>query len=222
MASSGLVAYNPNTASFVDEAFERCGIPPSRISLEHIVSARRSMNLLLSDWANDGQKEWLIDTQTQALTQGTESYNCPAGTMEIIAAVISRSGVDTPLIPIDRAEYRLIPNKTQQGLPTRMLFHREATLQHYVLWQVPENSTDTLVYDRLRREDDVVTANENVLLPYNWFEAFASGLAKHLSRKFAPDRYAMLKQDAADAFKRANDNEREEVDLELTVSLRRN
>jgi hypothetical protein len=222
MTSSGGYAIDPSVASFTDEAWERCGKDPATLSIQQLRSVRRSMNFLLSDWANRGSKEWAIDEQSQLLTQATITYNAPVATMDILTMVLRRNGVDTPIYQMSRDDYLLIPSKTQQGLPTRFQFNRNIGTQTFNLWTAPENSTDYVYYNRLRRQQDVLTAAETVDLNYNWFEAFAAGLACKLAIKYAPDRYKILKGEAEETFKIAMDNEREQgVDTQMSVSLSR-
>ena len=200
MTTSSTYTLDPSIADFTDEAFERCGVDPATLTMRHLRSARRSSNLLLSDWANRGCKLWAIEQETVDCVDGTAAYNMDAGTIAILEMVVRRSSVDTPVYPMSRVEYLAIPNKTQEGLPSKFYFNRQKTTQTITLWTVPENSTDDLIFYRLRRMQDVTAASETADLPYEWFEAFASGLAAKLAVKFAPDRLAHLVAMAADSF----------------------
>lgn len=221
MASSGTYTLDPTVASFTDEAFERCGVDPAGLTVRHLRSARLSCNLLLAYWATRGVNQWAIDTQNFTVTDADPEYNAASGTLAILTMVVRRSSVDTPVYPMSRDEYRGVPSKTDEGMPVKFLFDREITTQTITLWPTPENSTDVVYYDRLRRIQDVSTAAETTDLPYPWFEAFASGLAEFLSLKFAVDRHDKLKAVAADRFHFAHEFERERFDLQMTVSLRR-
>ena len=52
MALSGSTDFEPNVAEFVEEAFERCGLE-LRTGYD-LKTARRSINLMLAEWANRG------------------------------------------------------------------------------------------------------------------------------------------------------------------------
>ena len=54
MALSGTVAFRPDVEEVVTEAYERCGIDPQTRTGDQAVSARRSLNLLFSEFANRG------------------------------------------------------------------------------------------------------------------------------------------------------------------------
>lgn len=217
MTTSSTYTYDPAVEDIVSEAFERCGKDPATLTMRHARSARRSANLLFSYWATKGVHLFTVDEQTQTLTDGDPSYAPASGTLAILEAVIRRSSVDTPVTKISREQYHLIPNKTSEGLPSMLFYDRKGG--QYYLWQTPENSTDVLRYWRLRRVQDVTTAQETFDVPYHWFEALASGLAEFLALKFAPDRYVLLKGIAAERLKDAMTEDRERVDTSIGVSL---
>ena len=52
MATSSSVNFELDVASYVEEAFERCGLEV-RTGYD-LKTAKRSLNLLLADWANRG------------------------------------------------------------------------------------------------------------------------------------------------------------------------
>lgn len=213
MSSSGTYAYNPEIAEFCDEAFERAGIDPKGVTAEHLFSARRSLNLMFSNWATRGVHLFAIDEQTQTLTDGTASYNAATGTLAILECVVRRSTTDTPVERISREQYHMIPDKTAEGLPSQIYFDRRTLT--YKLWQVPENSTDVLRYFRLRRLQDATAASETLDVPYYWFDALAAGLAARLAAKFNFERFGKLHDLAEDAFLLAKEEDRERGDFSM-------
>ena len=215
MAASGTYSYDPAIGEFTDEAFERAGIDPAKLTLRHMRSARRSLNLLFADWANEGVLLFAVDEQTQTLTDGDPSYTVASGTLVMLDAVIRRDSKDTPVTHITRDQYHLIPDKTTEGLPTQVWLDRKAGT--YYLWQTPENSTDVLRYWRLRRIQDVTAGSETADVPYRWFEALASGLAAKLSLKFAPTRFTALQGLADSALKRAKAGDKERANTTLSL-----
>ena len=54
---------------------------------------------------------------------------------------------------ISRQDYLVLPNKTTQGRPSQFFLDRQVTPELY-LYNTPENSTDTVIYDALVRMDD--------------------------------------------------------------------
>ena len=56
-------------AEYIEEAFERCGLEV-RTGYD-LKTAKRSLNLMLAEWANRGLNQWTIKQRTQTLTQAT-------------------------------------------------------------------------------------------------------------------------------------------------------
>ena len=79
MAVSGSKDFEPNVADYIEEAFERCGFE-LRTGYQ-ARTARRSLNLLLADWANRGLNQWTIKQVTQNLIIGITEY--PVGTITL-------------------------------------------------------------------------------------------------------------------------------------------
>jgi hypothetical protein len=222
MTTTGTYTFDPEVADFVEEAFERCGIDPASLTARHARSARLSLSFMFSEWGNKGPHLWAVDQQTQALTASTATYNAPAGTVAILEMVVRRDGVDTPVFPMMRDEYLAIPDKDTEGLPNRFFFDRKITTPAYTLWDVPENSTDTLIFYRMRQLEDVGGASNTLDVPPRWHEAIASGLAAKLSVKYAPDRIGPLKGEAKSRFEEAKQEDRERAPTTTRVKYRTN
>ena len=118
MATSGTTTFNLDLNEAVEEAFERCGTELR--SGYDLRTARRSLNLLFTEWANRGINLWTIETGTITLVQGTATYNLPTDTVDLIEHVI-RTGSTTPATQVDLtitrisvSTYASIPNKIQQ------------------------------------------------------------------------------------------------------------
>ena len=62
MAYSGTRAFNLSSEEIIEEAFERCGLEV-RMGYD-LRTARISMNLMLSEWANRGLNLWTIEFST--------------------------------------------------------------------------------------------------------------------------------------------------------------
>lgn len=210
MASSGTYVFSPDNADFIEEAFERCGKDPAKLTARHFRSATMSLNLLFAHWATLGVKLFQVDEQTQTLTDGDADYTAASGTLAILEGVIRRDGIDTPVHRMTREQYHLIPDKDEEGLPSLVWLDR-GTMTYY-LFQVPENSTDVFRYRRVRRIQDAGTGQQTPDLPFWWFQALASGLAWFLSEKYAPDRYDALERRAAKFIGDAMHEDRERGD----------
>ena len=58
MALSGSKNFEPDVSEFVEEAFERCGLE-LRTGYD-LRTAKRSINIMLAEWANRGLNQWTI------------------------------------------------------------------------------------------------------------------------------------------------------------------
>ena len=85
MAVSGSKDFEPNVAEYIEEAFERCGLE-MRTGYD-AKTARRSLNLMLADWANRGLNRWTMKRFTQTFAKDISEY--PVGT---ITLTVSASG----------------------------------------------------------------------------------------------------------------------------------
>lgn len=240
MAVSGTYAFNPQLADHIDEAFERCGIDPAELKARHIRSAVRSANLVFSDWQNFGYKQYTLAFVSQALTAGTNTFQLPVGGIDIFHATLKRSSKETEVYPISRSDYNGLYDKTVQGRPDRYFVDRGSFTgadprSTVYLWQTPENSTDTLEIWYIQKQMDAGIISSNLDMSPNYYEAFAAGLAYHLSRKFAPEKETKRKGDylgenfdstrhstPGGAMGRALSEDRDTSDAVLRVSYGRN
>ena len=96
MATSGSTNFEPNVTEFVEEAYERCGLE-LRTGYD-LKTAKRSINLMLAEWANRGLNQWTIDQATQTVTEGTTEYTLIANIIDILDVVVRRTINDTQFV----------------------------------------------------------------------------------------------------------------------------
>jgi len=77
MAVSGSNNFELDVADYVEEAFERCGLEV-RTGYD-LKTAKRSLNLMLAEWANRGLNQWTIAQTSITTATGISEY--PAGTL---------------------------------------------------------------------------------------------------------------------------------------------
>ena len=210
MALSGSKDFELDVIDYIDEAYERVGLNPT--TAFDIKSARRSLNLLLADWANRGLNQWTVEQVTTTLTASTGTYNLGTDTIDILNLVIKRSSTDYECERLSRSDYLRVPNKTQEGRPTQYFVDRQINPVLY-LWPVPENSTDQIVYNRLVRMDDADNFIDTLEVPFRLYPCIASGLAYMLALKRRPDIAPMLKQVYEDDMARALSEDRDRTSL---------
>ena len=132
MTTSGTVAFNPDLNELIEEAYERCGIEV-RTGYEHR-TARRSLNLMLTEWANRGINLWTIEQGQIPLTTANIVYPIPVDTVDLIEQIIrTQSGIPQTDINISRISvdtYATIPNKNAQGRPIQVWVNRQTGLSN--------------------------------------------------------------------------------------------
>ncbi|RPG49528.1 MAG: hypothetical protein CBC64_005935 [Gammaproteobacteria bacterium TMED104] len=221
MALSGSTNFEPNVTEFIEEAFERCGIE-LRTGYD-LRTAKRSINIMLAEWANRGLNQWTIEQTTQTVTEGTNSYSLNSNVIDILDMVVRRTtnsvNTDTNMSRISRSEYLNIPNKDTKARPNQFFFDKQTTPAIKV-YPTPENSTDILVFNKLVRMDDADTATNTMDLPFRFYPCFAAGLAYYISIKRAPQRTAELKAIYEEEFRRAADQDEDKASFRLRPYLR--
>ena len=220
MATSGTSSFNLDLADIVEEAFQRAG--SELRSGYDMRTARVSLNLMFSEWANRGINLWTIDQGSIPLVSGTATYTLPADTVDIFEhAVRSNAGVlaaqlDSVITRISAPVYAAIPNKLTKGQPLQIWVQRLATPQ-LTVWPVPDAAVYTLVYWRLRRIQDATDGTNTMDLPFRFLPAVVAGLAWHLSLKVPNglERLGLLKQQYDEAFASAAAEDRERAPMRL-------
>ena len=218
MATSGSTNFELDVADYIEEAFERCGME-SRTGYD-LKTAKRSLNLVLADWANRGLNRWTIAQTTTSISSGTASYSLGADTIDVLGVIIrTGSGTtqsDQVLTRLSRDAYLTIPNKNTQAKPSQFYIDRQITPE-IKLRPTPDDSY-SIVYDRLTRMDDADTFINTMEVPFRFYPCLSAGLAYYLALKKAPERVALLKTVYEEEFKRAADEDRDRASLKLTPS----
>jgi hypothetical protein len=88
MATTGTTTFNLNLNDLIEEAWERASGGGEIRSGYEFRTARRSLSLLLLDWANQGLNLWTIDQGTVPLVAGTATYDMPEDTVDLIEHVL--------------------------------------------------------------------------------------------------------------------------------------
>jgi hypothetical protein len=210
MTTSGTYNFSPGLGELTLYAYNLIGIRNTAVLQEHMEASRMAANMMLSRWANQGVNLWAVDLITTPLVAGQKTYAVDSNTVVMLDAYIetingAAQPIDRLILPISRTEYASYPNKDQQGFTTTYWFDRLLS-PTVTLWPVPDGTTTSLKYYRVRQIQDAnLTSNQNVEIPYLWLEAFAYGLAQRLAIIWAPDKVAILKPMADEAYQIAAD-----------------
>lgn len=172
MAVSGSTDFELDVSDYIEEAFERCGLEV-RTGYD-LKTAKRSLNLLLAEWANRGLNAWTIAQRSQALTESDGEYTIGTDVIDILSVVVRRDSTDYSLDRLSREEYLNIPTKTTEGRPSQFFLDRQIS-PNLKIWPIPENSTDVLFYDALTRMDDADAFTNTMEIPSAFTPALQPG-----------------------------------------------
>ena len=221
MATSGSRDFDLDVAEIIEEAFERCGLE-LRTGYD-AKTARRSLNVMFSEWANRGINLWTVRQATLTVTSGTATYTSSNGLAspmnDLLEVALRRSSTDFEMERISRGDYLNIPNKSTTGRPSQFFFNRQ-TSPELTVWPTPENSTDQVVYYYITRIEDADKLTNNADVPYRFIPCMVSGLAYYLAIKKAPERVQFLKNVYEEEFQRAADEDEDRVSLKLAPDIR--
>jgi len=223
VTTSGTTLFNPDLSEIIEEAYERCGIEV-RTGYQ-ARTARRSLNYLLTSWANQGINLWTITPADITLIAGQGTYNLPADCIDIFEQVI-RQNQASPynqtdiIIPrISLSTYAAIPNKLATGRPVQVWINRQTPIPQINVWPTPNVSGYIFHYWYLRRLDDAgSTGTVTQEVPFRFFDALTAGLAYQLAMKqpeLDANRIQMLKANYDEVFQLARDEDREKAPIRM-------
>ena len=202
MATSGTYNFNLDIDEVIQEAMEMIG---GEDTLGHEpASARRSINLMLTDWQNRGIMLWTTSVSSVTVAASTTSYDLASSTLDALQVVVNRSDTDIQLTRISPEEYLIIPEKKQTGRPMQYTVRRKRDNPVLSLWPLPENSTDVLKMEIIKDMEDVnKSAGQNADIPKRFLPCLTTGLSYFMSMKrpmVAEGRIAMLKANYEEMF----------------------
>ena len=205
------------------EAYERCGLEVK--TGYDLRTARRSLNIMFSEWANRGLNLWTIQLQEKTIAANTTSLtgtnlfgsgaNDSQQIVDITDVVIrDSSNNDYSATSISRATYLNYTVKTTGGRPTQYYFER--TINPTLFLYPAADTTYTLRYYALVRMFDAGDYTNNAQIPFRFLPCMTAGLAYYIAMKKAPERIQLLKQVYEDEFQRAAAQDGERTSLFLT------
>ena len=223
MAVSDSTDFELDVAEYIEEAFERCGLEV-RTGYD-LKTAKRSLNLMLAEWANRGINLWTVKKQEKTLAAdttnltGTNLFGSGADDSQQIVGITDviirdSSNNDYSTISISRATYWNYTVKTTSGRPTQYYFER--TINPTLYLYPAADTTYTLKYYALLRMKDAGDYTNNAEIPFRFLPCMTAGLAYYISMKKAPERMQALKLLYEDEFKRAADEDGERTSVFLT------
>jgi hypothetical protein len=221
MSTSGTYDFSMDIDEVIQEAMEMIGGEPT---LGHEPkSARRSINLLLSDWQNRDIMLWTAETSVFTVSVSTTTYSLASSSIDVLEAVVNRDNTDIQLERISMQEYLKIPNKKQTGRPTQYAVRHERDNPVVYLWPLPENSTDQVKIELIRYMQDVTkSAVQTADISRRFLPCLSAGVAYYMSMKrpnVDMNRIAMIKTEYEERLARALTEDRERLSLLIKTKI---
>ena len=201
MATSGTTTFDLPIDEIIEEAFERTGMRGNRTGYQ-LKSARRSLNIMFSEWGNRGVHLWKVKQATIPLVEGQAEYNFandntnfPTDISDVLEAFVRNNStatapVDTTLTKIDRSAYAALANKLSKGTPSQYYVQRTVAPSIF-LFQTPSSSFSgsnfQLKFFYVARIQDAGAYTNESDVVYRFIPCMTSGLSYYLSLKYSPD-----------------------------------
>lgn len=225
MTTSGVATLNFDVNEILQEAWERATGGMDMRAGYQLRTARRSLNLLLLEWANKGINLFTIEEIVVPLVAGQDEYTLPADTVDLIEHVYrtgtGQSQTDRTLTRITVSTYATLVNKQTQGVPNQIYIDRQ--IQPVIhIYPVPLTNA-TLVCWRLRRIQDALTGSNTMDMPFRFIPALIAGTAFHIAMKVpeGAGRVELLKSAYNEAWMDAADEDRDRSSWYVTPGIGR-
>ena len=230
MATSGTTSFDLPIDEIIEEAFERTGMRGNRTGYQ-LKSARRSLNIMFSEWGNRGVHLWKVKQATIPLVEGQAEYNYandntnfPQDISDVLEAFVrnnttATAPVDTTLTKIDRSAYAALANKLSKGTPSQYYVQRTVAPSIF-LFQTPSSSFSgsnfQLKFFYVARIQDAGAYTNESDVVYRFIPCMTSGLSYYLSLKYSPETAQGNKLIYEDEFKRALDEDGQRTSTFIT------
>ena len=221
MATSGTTSFNLDLSDILEEAYELCGLE-MRSGYDY-KTAKRGLDLLFLEWQNKGLNLFTVETGTQVLTAGTNTYSLGSDVMEVIEAFIrtdsgdTSNQVDQTLRRISVSEYSHITNKLTEAKPTIFYLDKGVANPSIKLWSTPDSAeTYTLVYEYIKKIEDAGTlASNNAAVPTRYLPCLTYGLAYNIACKHEESltKVPMIRQRYLELWNEVSDADRERASV---------
>ena len=170
--------WTPDLTELIEEASERAGLE-IRTGYQ-LRTARRSLNILLTEWANRGYNMYSVRELTIPLITGQVEYTLPTDVIDVMEHVIRQypdqasQQIDLQISRISLPTYATLPNKLTTGRPIQIYFDRLTPSPIAKIWPSPNQSGYFLHYWYLSRNPVVGTSgldNTTNIIPYRFIPA---------------------------------------------------
>ncbi len=198
MTISGSYNFELNRDAVIKGALRKLGVisQGQTPDTNQYTDSAEALNVLCKSWQSDGLPLWAIKTVNFTPVDGTTSYtvgtSLTVNTQEPLKVYNAwyrntTSNIDTPLRMIVRAQYDLLPNKSEEGTPSQLYYERLNGSGVIYLRHTPDSTfaSNNQVYLRFQRPfADFDATADTPDFPSEWNRALIYGLASELSFDF--------------------------------------
>lgn len=146
-----------------------------------------SLNLMMKSWQADGCNLWRLSDETVTIPANTKTVQLDPRVMDVMEARYDGSVTFQRLLArVEWGDYRSLPNKNAEGLPTQFTLNKQRTFIEMSVWPVPTEDI-TISYSGARVIEDVIDLNNEVDAPQEWLETVIVCLAERIIPDFGAD-----------------------------------
>lgn len=215
MTTSGVTVWNLTARDIVKQAMIEIGVLSTGEEPEasEMQDSLVRLNAMLKTWATAGGLGHLETTGTVTIPANASSGVLASGIRNINSARVVTSATNhRQMVPFNRSQYQMLPNKTATGSPTAYYLQDSGDSTTMYVWPVPTAIT-TISIDYGRVIETVTDASQTLDIPQEWQEAAYLGLAARIAGMFGATRLdarmvSEVKERAERAYARLLDNDR--------------
>lgn len=155
---------------------------------------------------------WVLDAPVNV--QAIRIRETGGATLDVRQIYFSNPTFSRYLTPISREEYITYPNKLQQSTPSSFYLDRQTT-PTLTLWPTPDNSYQTIVYNRTVQIMDITATNQNINVPQRFLKAVLTALSAEMAFIYKPELFDGVKKLADESYRLAGIEDTEHVPLRI-------
>lgn len=159
---------------------------------------------------------WVVNTPLNV--RAIRIRETGGSTLDVQQIYFSQPTFSRYLTAISREEYITYPNKLQAATPSSFYLDRQS-VPSMTLWPTPDNSYQTIVYNRTVQIQDITSINQNIDIPQRFMNAARTALSAEMSLIYAPDRFTLLKALSDEAYTIAGIEDEEKVPLRIKPNI---
>lgn len=158
---------------------------------EQLAENLQRLNDMINMWQTQGLKLFLLKDQSITLVAGQATYTLGTGgdvsmnkPLRVLQAYwLSSANIRTPLNPLSWEEYLRLSQTTSTGAINSYFVNKQTTLLNVSFWNTPDAvaATGTCHLLITQQASNMISLDESVAFPPEWFMALRWGLADEIS-----------------------------------------